>query len=104
MEYTISGFGSHDSEFNEIYDAFTIYMNRTALSEICSINGIAKSPVYYVRFSSDSGITKRINEIKTDHGLADEAIDENTALLAIKDIAATAMHKCFIHLPLLCLY
>ena len=83
MEYTISGFGSHDSAFNEIYDAFTVYMNRAALSEICSINGIAEAPVYYVRFSSDSGITKRINEIKTDYGLADEAIDENTALLAI---------------------
>lgn len=83
MEYTISGFGSHDPEFNEIYDAFTVYMNRAALSEICSINSVAESPVYYVRFSSDSGITKRINEIKTDYGLADEAVDENTALLAI---------------------
>lgn len=82
-EYTISGFGSHDSEFNEIYDAFTVYMNRAALSEICSINGIEESPVYYVRFSSDSGITKRINEIKTDYGLADEEVDENTTLLAI---------------------
>ena len=37
MEYTISGFGSHDSEFNEIYDTFTVYMNRTALSKLCSI-------------------------------------------------------------------
>lgn len=83
MEYTISGFGSHDSEFNEIYDAFTVYMNRTALSKLCSINGINESPVYYIRFSSDSGITKRINEIKTDYGLTDEAVDENTALLAI---------------------
>ena len=83
MEYTISGFGSHDSEFNEIYDAFTVYMNRTALSKLCSINGINESPVYYIRFSSDSGITKHINEIKTDYGLADKAIDENTALLAI---------------------
>ena len=83
MEYTISGFGSHDAEFNKIYDAFTVYMNRTALSEICSINGIEESPVYYVRFSSDRGTTKRINEIKRDYGLADEAVDENTALLAI---------------------
>ncbi|MBU5428655.1 ABC transporter permease [Kineothrix sp. MSJ-39] len=83
MEYTISGFGSHDAEFNKIYDAFTVYMNRTALSEICSINGIEESPVYYVRFSSDRGTTKRINEIKRDYGLVDEAVDENTALLAI---------------------
>ena len=83
MEYTISGFGSHDTEFNEIYDAFTVYMNRAALSEICSKNDITESPVYYVRFSSDSGITKRIHEIKTDYALADEAVDENTALLAI---------------------
>ena len=83
MEYTISGFGSHDPEFNEIYDAFTVYMNRTAFSELCSINGITESPVYYVRFSSDSGITKRIHEIKRDYALADGVIDENTALLAV---------------------
>ena len=35
MEYTISGFGSHDTEFNAMYDAITIYMTETAVSELC---------------------------------------------------------------------
>lgn len=58
-------------------------MNRTAFSDLCSANNAEESPVYYVRFSSDSGVTKRITEIKEDYGLADEVVDENTALLAI---------------------
>lgn len=83
MKYTISGFGSHDLEFNDMYDAVTVYMNRTAFSELCLANGVEESPVYYVRFSTDNGVAKRINDIKENYALADEMVDENTALLAI---------------------
>jgi putative ABC transport system permease protein len=83
IEYTISGFGSHDSEVNAIYDAITVYMNVSAFSDLCSANNIEESPIYYVCFSSDRDITKRINAIKADYGLTDDVVDENTALLAI---------------------
>lgn len=83
MKYTISGFGSHDLEFNDMYDAVTVYMNRTAFSELCLANSVEESPVYYVRFSTDNGVAKRINDIKENYALADEMVDENTALLAI---------------------
>lgn len=82
-EYTISGFGSHDLEFNDMYDAVTVYMNRGAFSELCLENNVEESPVYYVRFSTDNGVAKRINDIKENYGLTDEIVDENTALLAI---------------------
>ena len=82
-EYTISGFGSHDLEFNDMYDAVTVYMNRGAVSELCLANNVEESPVYYVRFSTDNGVAKRINDIKENYGLTDEIVDENTALLAI---------------------
>lgn len=82
-EYTISGFGSHDLEFNDMYDAVTVYMNRGAFSELCLANNVEESPVYYVRFSTDNGVAKHINDIKENYGLTDEIVDENTALLAI---------------------
>ena len=82
-EYTISGFGSHDLEFNDMYDAVTVYMNRGAFSELCLATNVEESPVYYVRFSTDNGVAKRINDIKENYGLTDEIVDENTALLAI---------------------
>ena len=82
-EYTISGFGSHDLEFNDMYDAVTVYMNLGAFSELCLANNVEESPVYYVRFSTDNGVAKRINDIKENYGLTDEIVDENTALLAI---------------------
>ena len=83
IEYTISGFGSHDSEFNAMYDVITIYMNKNAFSELCKLNSVEQSPIYYIRFKSDRAITKHINELQKDYGLSDEAIDVNTALLAI---------------------
>lgn len=83
MEYTISGFGSHDLEFNDMYDAVTAYMNRSAFSELCLENNVEESPIYYVRFSTDNGVAKRINDMKENYGLTDEMIDENTALLAM---------------------
>ena len=83
MEYTISGFGSHDTELNAMYDAITIYMTETAVSELCELNNIELSADYYVRFTTDKNITKRISEIKSDYGFTDGMINENTALLAI---------------------
>ena len=83
VDYVISGFGEHDPEFNKIYDAITVYMSRTAFSKVCELNDREVSPVYYIRFTTNRGTTNRINEIKEDFGLADESIDENTALLAI---------------------
>ncbi|MDO4336738.1 MAG: FtsX-like permease family protein [Eubacteriales bacterium] len=82
-EYTISGFGSHDLEFNDMYDAITIYMNRSAFSELCLANNAAESPVYYVRFSTDNGVARRIKNLKKDYGLTDETVKENTALLTM---------------------
>ncbi|MDO5337231.1 MAG: FtsX-like permease family protein [Eubacteriales bacterium] len=53
-------------------------------SELCLANNVEEPPVYYVRFSTDNGIAKRINDIKESYGLTDEMVDENTALLAMK--------------------
>lgn len=83
VDYTISGFGEHDPAFNKMYDAITVYMNRMAFSKVCELNNREVSPIYYIRFTTNRGTTNHINEIKKDFGLADEAIDENTALLGI---------------------
>lgn len=83
LEYTITGFGSHDSEFNAMYDAITLYMNKNAFSELCKLNSVEEFPIYYLRFRTDRAITKHINEMQKDYGLPSEAIDENTALLSI---------------------
>lgn len=74
---------SPEQIFNDMYDAVTVYMNRGAFSELCLANNVEESPVYYVRFSTDNGVAKRINDIKENYGLTDEIVDENTALLAI---------------------
>lgn len=93
VDYVISGFGEHDPEFNKIYDAITVYMSRTAFSKVCELDDREVSPVYYIRFTTNRGTTNRINEIKEDFGLADESIDENTALLAITGYSSNGYAK-----------
>lgn len=93
VDYVISGFGEHDPEFNKIYDAIAVYMSRTAFSKVCELNDREVSPVYYIRFTTNRGTTNRINEIKEDFGLADESIDENTALLAITGYSSNGYAK-----------
>lgn len=83
VDYTISGFGEHDADFNKLYDTVTVYMNRDAFFKLCELNGRDSSPLCYIRFNTDMGTGKRIEEIKSEYGLSDENIDENTAILAI---------------------
>lgn len=83
VDYTISGFGEHDADFNKLYDAVTVYMNREAFSKLCELNGRGSSPLCYIRFNTDMGTDKRIEDIISEYGLSDENIDENTAILAI---------------------
>lgn len=83
VDYTISGFGEHDADFNKLYDTVTVYMNRNAFSKLCELNGRDSSPLCYIRFKTDMGTDKRIEEIKSEYGLSDESIVENTAILAI---------------------
>lgn len=83
IDYIISGFGEHDADFNKLYDTITVYMNRVAFSKLCDMNGKDSSPICYIQFNTDMGTDKRISEIKSEYGLADENIDENTAILGI---------------------
>lgn len=83
VDYTISGFGKHDTDFNKLYDTVTVYMNRDAFSKLCELNGRDSSPLCYICFNTDMGTDKHIEKIKSEYGLSDENIDENTAILAI---------------------
>lgn len=83
MDYTISGFGEHDLEFDKLYDTVTVYMTQVSFSKLCELNGREISPTYYVRFWSNNNAAKRIARIKESFALSDEVIDENTGLLGI---------------------
>ena len=82
-EYTVSGFGTHDPDLNEMFDGITVYMNRAAFSGLCEANGIEEVPVYYIRFSTDRAAAGRIRSLREDYGIPAESVRENTALLAV---------------------
>ena len=82
-DYKVSGFGEHDSEFNRLYDAVTVYMNKTSFSKLSQDIGRDLSPEYYIHFKTDAGVRKRIENLKETVGLTDKNIKENTGVLGI---------------------
>ena len=83
MDFKVSGFGEHDSEFNRLFDTVTVYMNRSAFSKLSEANGRELSPVYYVHFKTDASVKKSIENLKKIEGITEENIKENTGVLGI---------------------
>lgn len=81
--YKVSGFGEHDLEFNKLYDAVTVYMNKASFSKMCEAIGRDLSPEYYIHFKTDAGVRKKIENLKETVGLTEENIKENTGVLGI---------------------
>lgn len=82
-DYIVSGFGEHDSEFNRLYDAVTVYMNKTSFSKLSQDIGRDLSPEYYIHFKTDAGVRRRIENLKETLELTDGNLKENTGVLGI---------------------
>lgn len=91
MDYTVCGFGENDAEFNRLFDAVSVYMNKTAFYGICEQDGGRKADsVYDVRFKSHTNIRKSAADIKLQYGLTDENTDENTAILGLAGFSSNS--------------
>ena len=83
LEYTVSGFYVDDAKFNNIIDGICVYMNRAALNEICSRNGLKPASQLYIRFQKESGLKKTIADLKQQFNLTAENVKENTGVLGM---------------------
>lgn len=83
LEYTVSGFYVDDAKFNNIIDGICVYMNRAALNEICSRNGLKPASQLYIRFQKESGLKKTIADLKQQYNLTAENVKENTGVLGM---------------------
>jgi len=83
LDFTVSAFYEDDTEYNSLIDGCCVYMNLSAFQTVSDFNGEAAEPEYYIRFTKESGLRETIAEIKEEYGLADENIDENTAILGL---------------------
>lgn len=83
IAYTVSGFGG-DSVFTQLSDSIGVFMNMTALKQLCGADGSADSdPAFYVRFGTGVNAKKAIENLREQYGWSDENISENTALLGL---------------------
>lgn len=77
MDFTISGFGEDDEEFNALYGTFSVYMNRKAFEKY----GFVRNPSLYIRYQSQADISRHVSDIKEEYGWTDENIEVNKALM-----------------------
>ncbi|MDC7289538.1 ABC transporter permease [Blautia schinkii] len=102
FDFTVSGFYEDDTEFNQIIDGCCAYMNLSALQTISTLNGIEVSPKYYIQFTEKTNVKKAIADIKEQYGLADENIDENTAVLGLTGASSNEMVKNIYPMAIAC--
>lgn len=57
--FTVSGFCEDDSEFNQLIDGCSVYMNRIAFEKIRQSNAEDLSPEYYIRFKENVNLKMR---------------------------------------------
>lgn len=83
FDYTVSGFCGDDSVYNSDIDGICGYMDLSALTGICAVNGQETSPVYYVQFAKGVKLKKAIDGLKKQYGLKNENVKENTIVLGL---------------------
>lgn len=93
MEYTVSGFCETDPEFNDLFDAVSVYMNMTAFEKLCCTVGVEFAPDYYVRFRKGVNISKAIEKIKEEYRLAGETVAENTGVVGLMGFSDKSFMK-----------
>lgn len=102
FDFGVSAFYEDDTEFNEIIDGSCIYMTPQALQAIGSVNGENVNPEYYIQFSKNSGLSKKIADIKEQYGLGEENVDENTAILGLAGASSNEAVKNVYPLAIVC--
>lgn len=84
VDFTISGFGSDDSEYyrGQTY-LVAVYMTHTAFASLMEQNGIQENPTCYIQFESASKAANAITELEQQYHLPAENISENTAIMGL---------------------
>lgn len=80
--YTVSGFCDDSAEIDN-RTVFYAYVDMTAFEGISTANNIEYSPEYYIQFSEKTKVKQAVTNIKTQYGLSDENVKENTAVLGL---------------------
>ena len=80
--YTVSGF-CDDSAETDNRAVFYAYVDLAAFEGICAANNIEYNPAYFIRFREGTKVKQAVADIKSQYGLSDENVEENTAVLGL---------------------
>ncbi len=102
FDFTVSAFYEDDTEYNRIIDGSCVYMNLPAFQAVCTWDEEMAAPKYYIRFAKEDNLRETIAAVKEEYGLADENIDENTAVLGLTGASSSEVAKNIYPLAIAC--
>ena len=84
-DFTVSGLGGvEESYYSGQYSLMDTYLPRTAFAALMEQNNVHNLQTsYYVQFTSASKAAKAIPELTAQHNLPENAVSENTGVMAI---------------------
>lgn len=84
-DFTVSGLGGvEESYYSGQYSLMDAYLPRTAFAALMEQNNVHNLQTsYYVQFTSASKAAKAIPELTAQHNLPENAVSENTGVMAI---------------------
>lgn len=104
-DFTVSGLGGvEESYYSGQYSLMDAYLPRTAFAALMEQNNVHNLQTsYYVQFTSASKAAKAIPELTAQHNLPENAVSENTGVMAIAGHSDSSAAKMFTALPQFCL-
>lgn len=102
FDFTVSAFYEDDTELNDIIDGCCVYVDRSVFEEVCARGGVDVGTKYYIRFRDDTNLKKAIADIKKQYGLADQNVDENTAILGLMGASSNETVKNIYPIAIAC--
>lgn len=82
--FTVTGFCLDEmAQYNNKFDGVCVYLRPEAFDNILKANGETSVPFYVIRFAQGTKLKKAIADMKETYGLADGAVEENLAAVAL---------------------
>lgn len=100
--YSITAFWEDDSEWNESFDGFCVYMQPAALEQVCAQNKEEGKQEYFLRFREHTKVQRVLPELREQYGLTEENMDENTAVLGLMGASSNQSVRSIYPLAVLC--
>ena len=90
FDFTVTGFCLDEmAKYNKKYEGVCAYLRPEMLDSVLQTNGETCTSFYVVRFAQRTKLKQAIADVKEKYGLADGAVEENLAAVALAGVSSS---------------